>query len=65
MLEASGDQRFALETDDLLAGRIEQLLERDRSPESAILGGNDSPHATARDLAIDSIERRRNVWQGR
>ena len=43
---------------DLLGRRLEQLLERDRAAEAAIVGGDDAAHAAARDLALGDVLRR-------
>ena len=55
MLEPRGDQRLALETRELVARGIEQLLERDRAAEPAIFGGDDATHPAARDLVVGPV----------
>ncbi|MBK9033266.1 MAG: hypothetical protein IPL61_18670 [Myxococcales bacterium] len=51
MLEAGGDQRLAPEPRGVLGVGVEQLLERHRPPEDAIVGGDDAgpmpPRATS------------------
>ena len=49
------DQRFALKARDVVAGGIEQRLQRDATMETAIFGGDDLAHAAARDFTLGDV----------